>query len=75
VLKKQFRIELDGYPDTATSRPVTPGHLPPGLAIVSFDVASLDEVEGAIAQTVDSRRAAMLRGPDGELLELTEASD
>lgn len=75
VLDEQFRIELDGYPDTATSRPVTPGHLPPGLAIVSFDVGSLDEVEGAVAQTVDGRRAAMLRGPDRELLELTEASD
>lgn len=75
VLEQQFRIEIDGYPSSAIRRPVRPGHLPPGLSMVSFRVDSLDKIEGIAAATIEGRRHAMLRGPDDELIELVEDSD
>lgn len=75
VLDEQFRIEIDGYPETATSRPVHDGCLPPGMSMVSFLVNSIDDIKGAVATTVNGRRCALLRGPDNELIELLEISD
>ncbi len=72
VLEEQFRIEFDGYPESATTRPVLPGHLPPGMAIVTFNVASLNAFDAADAQIVAGRRRTLLRGPDNELIELLE---
>jgi len=68
-------IELDAYPSSAKARRVTEGELPPGMAIVSFDVehlgcrafagrpaaCDLPGVEGP---------AGCLRGAAGELIEL-----
>lgn len=77
-------IELDGYrPDRSgktRTRPRTPGHLPPGNAIVTFEVADLAPfVPHAIAPPValpgapgNGRRTLTLAGPAGELLELVE---
>ena len=77
-------IELDGYPTgpnrIAMPRPRAPGHLPPGNAMVSIEIADL-EPHAALALTPPSRRAGApyngrraftLRGPAGELIELIE---
>lgn len=50
-------IELDEYPAAATSRPVPPGGLPPGMAVVAF------EVRGRVG-------SALLRGAAGERIRL-----
>ncbi|MGI9232756.1 MAG: hypothetical protein ACR2RD_03920 [Woeseiaceae bacterium] len=78
ILQEQFRIELDGYPDTAIPRPVDDACLPPGLCMVSFLVDSHDELPLAPLRAmsgIDSllyrdRPTALIQGPDGELLEL-----
>ena len=73
-------IEVDGYPDTATVRPGPSDALPPGNAIVTLAVDSLDALaldwitppavrDGPIYA---NRRAATVRGLAGELLELVE---
>jgi hypothetical protein len=59
VMAERFRIETDAYPESAVKRPVRTGHLPPGLALLTVEVDHLPE-EGQ----------RMLRGPDGEWLEL-----
>lgn len=75
-----FLIELDEYPTAARPRPIRPGDLPPGIAFVSFAVASLDTA--ALPWSVPpaaragafyaGRRSAMLRGAAGEWIELIE---
>lgn len=79
-------IELDGYPVgpglIAGPRPGAPGHLPPGNAMVSFEVADLEPyialaaaVPMAHAEALyGGRRSCTLLGPAGELLELIEVS-
>lgn len=72
--------EVDQYPSMTTSRPMVAGELPPGVAMVSYITASLDDkLEAALAppQTLsappyDGRRAALFRGSAGELAELIE---
>lgn len=77
-------LELDGYPvgpgRIAGPRPRAPGHLPPGNAMVSFEVADLSPF-AAMAITpprprperaYQGRRACTLVGPAGELVELVE---
>ena len=74
-------IEVDGYPDSATSRPRADGQLPPGNAMCSFNVNDLDEfdVDFISAPVRDSsvaygdHRTATFIGPAGELTELIEA--
>jgi catechol 2,3-dioxygenase-like lactoylglutathione lyase family enzyme len=70
-------IEVDGYPEAATVRASDPGHLPPGNAIVTLEVDSLDALDldwiSPPAPHFLNRRAAAVRGPAGELLELVEA--
>ena len=75
-----FLIELDQYPDEATARPMREGELPPGIAMVSFGVRSLDGIKAEFAggpvaiedPPYGGRRAAMIRGAAGELIELVE---
>lgn len=73
-------IEVDDYPAGATARPYEPGMLPPGNALVTLAVDSLDvlALEWIMPPTVHTgplyagRRASTVRGPAGELLELVE---
>ena len=75
-------IEADQYPDQATPRQAVEGRLPPATAIVSFECADLDAFAsnglGPVARhqepPYDSRRALLVRGAAGELIELIEAS-
>lgn len=73
-------IEVDDYPAQTTERPTTAGCLPPGNALVTLAVQSLDglDLEWITAPTVHNgpvyagRRSATVHGPSGELLELIE---
>ncbi len=73
-------FEVDGYPSQATPRPRLDGMLPPGNALVSIAVKSLDALAvdwltppaPRAGFPYDGRRAATLRGPAGELLECIE---
>jgi catechol 2,3-dioxygenase-like lactoylglutathione lyase family enzyme len=73
-------IEIDGYSENAGVRPRKPGHLPPGIAVTTMSVRSLDAVRApflAEPAVLDGplyggRRSATLRGPAGELVELVE---
>ncbi len=75
-------VEIDDYPPQATPRRADPGCLPPGNALVTLAVDNLDALDvrflsppirlaGAL---YDGCRAATVRGPAGELLELVELS-
>jgi catechol 2,3-dioxygenase-like lactoylglutathione lyase family enzyme len=77
---ENFLIELDEYPEQAIPRPQRNGELPPGMAMVSFTVDSLDdialpflampaEIQGFPYQ---GSRTALVRGAAGELIELIE---
>lgn len=90
LLPERFAVELDQYPATATKRSVRAGALPPGMALVTFGVASLPDVNLADVNLEDvnlnwlsppqalaempyaGRRAGLLRGAAGELIELVE---
>lgn len=68
-------VELDQYPPAARARPCMPGRLPPGMAMVTFDVESLAGRAGVTPIAADDLpgtggSAACLRGAAGELLEL-----
>lgn len=73
-------LQVDGYSDRAVPRPRRRGRLPPAIAITSFGVPSLDDlpldwieppaIHAGLAYA--GRRAATVRGPDGELIELIE---
>jgi hypothetical protein len=73
-------MQLDGYTDAATARPRAPGQLPPGIAMTSFAIASLDGLAvtyHAPPARLDSvayagRRAATTVGAATELVELIE---
>ncbi|MFN0084916.1 MAG: VOC family protein [Blastocatellia bacterium] len=73
---ERFLIEIDEYPASAADRPVRPGELPPGMAAVSFGARSLDGfAEQSIELTeppYDGRRAALIIGTAGEMIELIE---
>ena len=79
-LRESGLIELDQYPQQASARPQRPGELPPGLALVTFGVAALEELALEFAAPpvrlceplYDGRRAALLRGVAGEWIELVE---
>lgn len=81
ILRDQFRIELDGYPNSAVPRPINDGFMPPGLCLVSFLVDSLDELPfesvrssvGLAPGFCGRQQTTLMRGPDGELLELIAA--
>ena len=73
-------IEVDGYPQAATVRPGPADALPAGNAIVtlaidSLDALALDWITPPAVRNgplYANRRAATVRGPAGELLELVE---
>jgi hypothetical protein len=73
-------VEIDGYSENAGERPRKPGHLPPGVALTTISVRSLEAVRApfltepiALAGALyGGRRSATLRGPAGELIELVE---
>jgi len=77
---ENFLIELDEYPPQATARPQRPGELPPGMAVVSFAVDDLDQLDVEFlapprvvgAAPYEGRRVALTRGVAGELIELIE---
>jgi catechol 2,3-dioxygenase-like lactoylglutathione lyase family enzyme len=85
----ETRIELDGYPPPplARLRAREPGELPPGFGLASFYVTDLDRALAAagvprLSERVcraeppyHGRRAATLRGGDGELVELIGLED
>ena len=73
-------VEIDEYPPQTRARPRDAGHLPPGNALVSLAVRSLDALgcdwiappaahPGAL---YGGARSATTIGPAGELLELVE---
>jgi catechol 2,3-dioxygenase-like lactoylglutathione lyase family enzyme len=73
-------VEIDDYPPQTTVRNAAPGCLPPGNALVTLAVDSLDAIDAdwimpPVARAgalYGGRRAATVRGPAGELLELVE---
>jgi hypothetical protein len=65
------RVELDQYPVTATQRVVRPGHLPPGVSVVTCGAA------GAFAERSDmppfgGHGVRCVIGAAGEFIELVE---
>jgi hypothetical protein len=80
ALPREFLVELDEYPAEAVPRPVPAGHLPPGIAMVSFGVRELDELKLAwrapprrLAEfPYNGQEAAVAVGPAGEWLEFVE---
>jgi hypothetical protein len=77
-------IELDGYPVgpdmVAGIRSGDPASLPPGNALVTLEIESLDSVAGCsiappaprVEAIYSGRRTCTIVGPAGELLELVE---
>jgi hypothetical protein len=73
-------FELDGYSAAATWRPRAVGELPPGVAITSVSVRSLEGLKvpfitapaAHAGLAYGGRRAATARGAAGELLEIVE---
>lgn len=71
-------VEIDDYPAEATSRATAPGMLPPGNSLVTLAVDRLPDLDWLAPPVVragpvyDGRRAATVRGPAGELLELMD---
>jgi hypothetical protein len=73
-------LELDGYPSPTGPRPRHHGQLPPGVAMASFTVKSLDKLKVQFLAApashkdlgYDGRRAACVVGPGGEIIELIE---
>jgi catechol 2,3-dioxygenase-like lactoylglutathione lyase family enzyme len=78
--QKNFLIEIDQYPTSTTERPARKNDLPPGLAMVSFIVRSLDSLAldfvspPKVIKTApyNGRRVAVAVGASGELIELVE---
>ena len=68
-------LELDGYGEHTGPRPHAKGELPPGIAMTSVTVASIDDLD---IETIKDpivaygSRSAVAIGPAGELLELIE---
>jgi catechol 2,3-dioxygenase-like lactoylglutathione lyase family enzyme len=73
-------IEFDGYSDSARPRPHAAGELPPGVAMTSFGVGSLDAIKLPFLAPPHrerelpyrGKRTATVVGAAGELIELIE---
>ena len=73
-------LQVDQMPPEAVRRPKRAGMLPPGIAMTTLSVASLDAVANACIEPparhdgmlYDGRRSAVLADPDGTLYELLE---
>jgi hypothetical protein len=78
----QGYIEADEMPASVASRPCEPGQLPPGIAMVTFEIErlppDLPSVLGQPHQSpglpYDGRRSLTCVGAAGELIELIEAA-
>ena len=79
----QYSLELDEYPSNATERPTKRGELPPAIAMVGFEVESLDGLKVPLlapprriaGAPYDGRRVAVTRGAAGELIEMIERGE
>jgi len=79
-LADKAALELDDFPKGAKHREVRAGEIPPGIALLSLEVDSLDKVDlpfrGEIIQREGplyrGRRAATIVGSAGEWIELIE---
>lgn len=76
-LPEAHLIEADEYPPACGPRAVAAGHLPPGMAMVSFAVKALPETFAARARLLaaapyNGSRAVVVTGAAGELIELIE---
>ena len=79
---RSFLLEMDELPPTVGARPRRPGHLPDGMAMVSFVVADLDTCPVAFRAPprvlegpgYQGRRVAVIEGPAREWLELIESA-
>lgn len=79
-LQEQFLVELDQYPERAKSLDQYRDTLPPGVAMVSFVVADLDNIKVPFFSApvvhpgtpYQGRRSATVTGLVGERLELIE---
>ena len=77
-ISNAFLIELDAYPPQTVPRPQRPDELPPGMAMVSFTVPTLEGVtlpwlvapKARTEAPYGGRKTALLRGAAGELIEL-----
>ena len=80
---RRIHVEIDQYPPQAGARTPAPGHLPPAMAMVSFAVPDLgphlSHALGPVIQRDEppyhGRRALVIRGRAGELVELIEGSN
>jgi hypothetical protein len=78
--EKGTTVEMHDLPPPGGPRPQVAGQLPPGVGVVSFAVANLDELALPYIRppaaypgaAYAGRRAATLKGPAGELIELIE---
>ena len=77
----QCLIEIDDYPSQAGPRPTLPECLPPGIAMVSFRIGSLDDVgvpflaePTVMAEPpYNGAQVAVAQGVAGELIELIQS--
>jgi hypothetical protein len=76
----QCYIEADEMPPAAVARPCEPGQLPPGVAMVSFEIERLPDLPSVLGPAhrspglpYDGRRSLACVGAAGELIELIEA--
>lgn len=82
ALPRDFLVELDEYPSISGPRPVAEGSLPPGVAMVSFGVMELDDLDldwrSAPARIAEfpysGQEAAAAVGPAGEWVEFIEVA-
>jgi catechol 2,3-dioxygenase-like lactoylglutathione lyase family enzyme len=78
--EKGTTVEMHDLPPPGGPRPQFKGQLPPGVGLVSFAVANLDDLKLPYIRpptaypglAYNGRRAATLKGPAGELIELIE---
>ncbi len=73
-LQDQSFIEVDEFPAAAMPRNASPGELPPGIAIVSFQCSTspdgVNPLAGLSGAPYRERSAGCCRGASGELIEL-----
>jgi catechol 2,3-dioxygenase-like lactoylglutathione lyase family enzyme len=78
--EKGNTIELHDLPKPGGPRPVIPGQLPPGVAMVSFGVKDLNVIAAHFLNSPEAqegvayagKRSVTLKGAAGELIELIE---
>jgi catechol 2,3-dioxygenase-like lactoylglutathione lyase family enzyme len=73
-------LEFDQYPPQTTKRPQAAGSLPPGVALVTLSIPSIDAIDGdwiapprpVSGAIYDNRRTGSLLAPDGTIVEIVE---